>query len=243
MNKKIIEQEMNVSVDLSGMLMPFEKFESYISKKILKNGSAPIHDLTTWIREFICKPNEDIGRSGLVCPFVKLAIDVSQSIFFSMEEIQSGAVLETRILTFLDIFQNLKIAESGFERFKCIVIVLPGVSDREMDVIHQNLKPLFVDHLLMLGQFYPNCNEPGLHNADFRPLRSPVPLFVIRHMQITDLPFLFQDERFLKNFCRKFSVTTAADLDGIITSYKINKLPLNWSTIVEKVFCNTIPKV
>ena len=58
---------------------------------------------------------------------------------------------------------------------------------------------------LMLGQFHPlPPAEPGLWNADFRPLRSPVPLLAIRHMVPTDLPFLTSDRRFVESYREVF---------------------------------------
>ncbi len=45
----------------------------------------------------------------------------------------------------------------------------------------------------MIGQFHPRCDNPGLWNTDFRPLRSPLPLLAIRRMVVFDLPFLTED--------------------------------------------------
>jgi hypothetical protein len=45
----------------------------------------------------------------------------------------------------------------------------------------------------MIGEFHMRTESPGLHNPNFRPLRSPVPMFVLRSMVEADIAFL-QDE-------------------------------------------------
>ena len=58
--------------------------------------------------------------------------------------------------------------------------------------IHARLKTAFVTRGLMIGQFHPRCDEPGLWNNDFRPLQAPRPLLAIRQMVSSDLPFLLR---------------------------------------------------
>lgn len=52
------------------------------------------------------------------------------------------------------------------------------------------MKPSFVEAGMMLGEFYSENESPGLYNPDFRPLRSPIPLFVYRRLVPNDLVFL-----------------------------------------------------
>jgi hypothetical protein len=59
-----------------------------------------------------------------------------------------------------------------------------------IDVSKERLKPLFVNDGLMLGEFHELNESPGLHNPDFRPLRSPIPLLAIRRMVYSDIVFL-----------------------------------------------------
>jgi hypothetical protein len=46
---------------------------------------------------------------------------------------------------------------------------------------------------LLVGEFHAANANPGLHNPDFRPLRSPVPMLAIRHLVESDLAFLNRD--------------------------------------------------
>ena len=76
--------------------------------------------------------------------------------------------------------------------------MFPGISDADapafIDAVQARLKPQFVADGLMLGQFHALNNEPGLHNQEFRPLRSPIPLLAIRFMVDSDLPFLTESQ-------------------------------------------------
>jgi hypothetical protein len=42
----------------------------------------------------------------------------------------------------------------------------------------------------MLGEFHMRNHSQGIHNHNFRPLRSPIPILAIRFMVEPDLPFL-----------------------------------------------------
>ena len=42
----------------------------------------------------------------------------------------------------------------------------------------------------MLGEFHRLSGVQGLHNKEFRPLRSPLPMLTIRHMVATDWLFV-----------------------------------------------------
>ncbi|MEO0867043.1 MAG: DUF6875 domain-containing protein, partial [Cyanobacteria bacterium J06642_11] len=81
------------------------------------------------------------------------------------------------------------------------------------DRIQRRLKPFFVEKRLMLGEFYPGNQSPGLHNPDFRPLQSPVPMLVIRSMTEPDLPFLSRTSdapavriKFLESYVKQMSI-------------------------------------
>jgi hypothetical protein len=57
---------------------------------------------------------------------------------------------------------------------------------------------------------YPRCEQSGLWNEEFRPLRAPVPLLAIRQMVSSDLPFLFDTASHLAAYLDRF----APDIPG-----------------------------
>ncbi len=103
--------------------------------------------------------------------------------------------------------------------YKAILLIFPDISGlleqtALVDRIQQQLKPFFVEEGLMIGEFHEHNESPGLHNPDFRPLRSPIPMLAIRFMTEPDLPFLSRSSddpqvriRYLNAYLQQISAT------------------------------------
>ena len=217
----------------------------------LKNGIIDLPELEfqavktamNWVGEFLCNPYEELGRPGPVCPFVKRAIESHNSVYVTSVAPARPTVksIENVLRQCREWFNSLNPVADSQKNFKTIMVVLPTVTDDEsgahlIDEIHQKLKPSFVRRSLMLGQFYPTCEESGLHNPEYRPLQSPVSLFAIRSMQLTDLAFLVQDDRYIRAYCNTFGVNDAGELQKLVNASKIPKPPLNWEEYVATLF-------
>jgi hypothetical protein len=104
-------------------------------------------------------------------------------------------------------FQSLK-SPDALDTFRAIVVVfpalLPAAGAQFVVETHRRLKPMFLQHRMMLGEFYPGCPKPGLHNPDFRPLQAPHPLLVIRAMVEADLWFLTDKDEFVEAYLDAF---------------------------------------
>jgi hypothetical protein len=70
--------------------------------------------------------------------------------------------------------------------------------------IHMTAKPSFLSLGLMLGEFFPNHSATGVRSDAFNPLRSPVPLFVIRAMVPLDMMFLSERKEYARAYFAKF---------------------------------------
>jgi hypothetical protein len=83
---------------------------------------------------------------------------------------------------------------SGEQMLHATLILFPDVSPEEapdlIDRTKEELKSSFVERGLMLGEFHRRNESPGIHNPNFRPLRSPIPMLAIRHMVSSDFIFL-----------------------------------------------------
>jgi hypothetical protein len=146
-----------------------------------------------------------------------------------------------QLIGYRDWFFDLRPKGLVKRNFKAILALLPDLSGHPrqtefIETLHRELKPSWVERGLMLGQFYPECDAEGLHNPDFRPLRTPEPLFVMRHMQLTDLPFLVKTEQYIRSYCRTFEVTTQTELEMRISEAHIPKLPRDWELCMSRVF-------
>ncbi|MEU9127637.1 DUF6875 domain-containing protein [Kitasatospora sp. NPDC048540] len=163
-----------------------------------------------WARAYLTAPHPELGRTGPVCPFVGASLRDGRfhlALWPGRPE-DRGEVAEA-VALYRDWF--LRLAPPGGVRaqFTTILIVFPDLPTAEapelVDRTQLELKTAFVEDGLMLGQFHDlPPDQPGLWNPDFRPLRSPLPMLVIRHMVPTDLPFLLADPRHLAAYHRLF---------------------------------------
>ena len=92
-------------------------------------------------------------------------------------------------------FPLLSPAHGPESIYKAVVIVFPDVTELEqVDAVQDECKNAFVKQGLMVGQFYPDHQQGGLRNPDFRALDAPYAILAIRHMVATDYPFLCDND-------------------------------------------------
>ena len=169
-----------------------------------------LRQITSWAREYLCKPNPSLGRDGPVCPFVERALDLN---LFFLTALRRQAITQGEVFgivqKYREWYNEIDPREGWRTQYKTILILLPGISSEEatllIDGTQRMLKPEFVEHGLMIGQFHAGPpQEPGLWNPDFRPFNSPIPMLVIRQMVPTDLPFLNKEEHFVVSYLKRF---------------------------------------
>ena len=156
--------------------------------------SSALVTTTHWLEKFLARPHRDLGRSGLVCPFVPRALKMET---IQMMEVATQGISQTEVETFVkdcrEIFLNQFPQQGKLSIYKALLLIFSDIQDEQcaiVDQIQHKLKPFFVKKGLMLGEFHRFNQSPGLHNPDFRPLQSPVPMLAIRFMTEADLPFL-----------------------------------------------------
>ncbi|KZE43292.1 hypothetical protein AVW09_00690 [Microbacterium sp. T32] len=160
-----------------------------------------------WAISFLTRPHEMLGRAGAVCPFTKPSLD-RQMFWAGVDDAhyttpdQLVGLMEGMADQFIEL-----PGEAGKDAiFKVALVVLPNVTDYALiDRAHASLKDRFVSQGLMIGQFYPGCTVGGLWNPEFKPLDAPLPMLVIRHMVVTDFPFLVGSREWMDIFLRKFA--------------------------------------
>lgn len=173
-----------------------------------------------WLKSFLARPHPHLGRPGPVCPFVPKAMKLN---CIRLRVIRSHNLVQQQVvdivLPYLKTFLELEPTQPEEDALnKAILLLFPDISHEDapqlIDSVQKQLKPLFVDSGLMLGEFHKRNQTPGLHNPHFRPLRSPIPMLAIRFMVESDLPFLQSAddlktrvrylEAYLKRFAQKF---------------------------------------
>lgn len=164
------------------------------SEVVAENADSALASIVAWVRGFLARPHPDVGRAGPVCPFTPMALELDT---IWMTEIASSEPDPKRIEDVIEqcrqVFLDVEPREGTMAINKVFMVVFSGLDASSaplIDAIQSRLKPSFVELGLMLGEFHARNETPGLRNPDFRPLRSPVPMLVIRHMVESDLPFL-----------------------------------------------------
>jgi hypothetical protein len=177
-------------------------------------------EVMEWVKSFLAKHHRNLGRPGPVCPFVPHALK-SNSI--QMAVIRGNSLdfqqLEEIVKCYRDIFLKIDTEGQELDIHRAFLLIFPDVHINEnfqlIDSIQQKLKPLFVESGLMLGEFHKHNQSSGLHNPNFRPLRSPIPLLAIRFMVESDLPFLQNPDdepclriKYLEAYLKRFAHTS-----------------------------------
>jgi hypothetical protein len=170
----------------------------------------------SWIRDFVVKPHPELGRGGSVCPFLPRALREDSVLFQTVHSKDLSAdQLDELVQQYASVFLTTEPTSGKARLNKTIVLVFADVADddafEKIELTQKRLKPYFVERGLMLGEFHKTHAAAGIHNPNFRPLQSPVPLLVIRYMVPSDLPFLTKPSdpltmrvRFLRSYRQLF---------------------------------------
>lgn len=163
-----------------------------------------------WAKGYLAQPHPDLGRSGLVCPFVPRSL--ASSMFFCT--VRRGASLTPEEIAdtvgrYRDWFTAMEPRDGPIAQYKTFLILFPDVADEDLarliDGPQAALKRSFVEQGLMIGQFHNRPPaSPGLWNPAFRPLVSDIPMLVIRNMVSSDLPFLTSAPEFIAAYQQRF---------------------------------------
>jgi hypothetical protein len=88
----------------------------------------------------------------------------------------------------------------------CVLVTVSGVEQHElryvMDGAYADVKPRILEQKLMIGSFHPLNNRCSASNPDFFPMRTPIPVFAMRHMNRADWRSLQESEVFLSIYAR-----------------------------------------
>lgn len=187
-------------------------------------------EVKEWVQNFLAKPHPDLGRRGAVCPFVPQSLK-SNSIRIAVIRAKNlqPQQIEDIVKDYRDKFLEMEPRDREAAINKAFLLIFPDISLEDaatlIDGVQQKLKPFFVDEGLMIGEFHKRTETRGLHNQNFYPLRSPVPLLAIRFMVESDLPFLVNADnlhlriRYLEAYLRHFE-TQMKDETKLKTAYQ-----------------------
>jgi hypothetical protein len=172
-------------------------------------GGSEAVSVRRWLEQFIMRPHPDLGRKGPICPFVEPAlrqgaVSVVTCLVGPRPEVGSLAEL---VAAHARRFDQRPWPPSAPEGLRALVLLFPelrGQQARLVDRAHAVVKDEVVRRGLMVGQFHPRCDEPAARNERFFPMRSPVPLLVLRRLALHDILFLHQDPGWFSSYAAFF---------------------------------------
>lgn len=165
--------------------------------------------MARYVAEFLTAPHAQLGRAGAVCPFAARAADQDLIRLTACSVERDGPSEEALVVEGMSRLRS-ELAGPGEadQAHRAVVAVFPCLSEPDgasmIERLQRSLKLSFVERGLMIGQFFPSCQEAGLWNRDFRPLQSPVISLAIRNITIFDAPFMLDRQAYIDAFVAAF---------------------------------------
>lgn len=169
--------------------------------------SAHLREILAWARRYLVSPRADLGRNGPVCPYTQPSLH--RGLFHLAALSGDGASVAEAVEVLRTWYERRADSMPAADReLLTVLLVLPHLDRNdptELDDLQRRAKDRFVEAGLMIGQFHPVCDAPGLWNRDFKALRAPVPLLAIRKLVVFDLPFLVDNATHAQSYLRRFA--------------------------------------
>ena len=186
-----------------------------------------------WIKTFVARPHQDLGRAGPVCPFVPWALE-RKTLWLVPEHIADRDV--QGVVELMSSYKSLLLdsepTDGDDASYKVVVVVFTDLSaDRAQslfgDVLQQLAVPAYAEHGILFGPFYEGNEGTAIYNSGFRPFQSPVPFLFVRHGVISDWKFFLDNEEWLNIWARRFGESAVRALAA-----ELRRLP--WRATAEK---------
>jgi hypothetical protein len=163
-------------------------------------------EVARWTVDYLCRTHPSLGRSGDVCPYTE--VSMREGLLYSavchvFDADPRPSMLHVMRHTMKD-FESRAPQIGNRAGLKSMLVLFPSIEGEWVDDVQETLSLEFSARHLMIGEFHAECEKPGLHNAAFRPLRSPVPLLAVRNMMLTDLAFLKASDVKLGHYLQRF---------------------------------------
>jgi hypothetical protein len=163
-------------------------------------------EVARWTVDYLCRTHPSLGRSGDVCPYTE--VSMREGLLFSavchvFDADPRPSMIQVMRQTMKD-FESRPPQIGNRAGLKAMLVLFPSLEGDWIDAVQEELANEFVERKLMIGEFHAECEKPGLHNLEFRPLRSPIPMLAVRNMMLTDLAFLKGSDFKLRHYLQRF---------------------------------------
>ena len=171
-----------------------------------------------WIKTFVVKPHQDLGRAGTVCPFVPGSLE-RKTLWLAPEQIADRDVPE--VVELMNGYKRLLLdtrpTDGDDVIYNVIVVVFTDLpADRAQgvfdDVLEQLAVPSYAEDGILFGPYYEGNEGTAIYNSSFRPFQSPVPFLFVRHGVTGDWKFFLDDQEWLNLWARRYGESGAQAL-------------------------------
>jgi Domain of unknown function (DUF6875) len=180
------------------------------TSELAESDLDALHAVADWIKTFVVRPHEDLGRAGPVCPFVPGALE-RKTLWLAPEQIADRGVPHVVELLngYKSLFLDAEHTDGDDANYKVIVVVFTDLSaDRAQGVfdgvLEQLAVPSYAEDGIVFGPFYEGNEGTAIYNSSFRPFQSPVPFLFVRQGVISDWKFFLDKEDWLNLWERRF---------------------------------------
>ena len=123
------------------------------TKELAESNLDALHAVADWIKTFVARPHEDLGRAGPVCPFVPEALE-RKILWLAPEQIADRDMPDVIELIngYLRLFLDTQPTDGDDADYKVIVVVFTDLpADRAQGVFDDVLQRLAVPSYLEDG--------------------------------------------------------------------------------------------
>jgi hypothetical protein len=180
---------------------------------LAESDRAALQAVADWIRSFVVRPHEDLGRAGPVCPFVPESLE-RRVLWLAPEHVADRGPHDVVELMngYKSLFLRTQPTEGDDAMYKVIVVVFTDLpADRAQGVFEEVQRqlavPSYAEDGVIFGPFYEGNEATAIYNSSFRPFQSPVPFLFVRHGVVSDWKFFLDDEEWLGLWARRFGVS------------------------------------
>ena len=183
-----------------------------------------LRSVVQWMDSYLCRPHPELGRPGNVCPYARTALERGTVYRTVAPAGVAESEARARLEVYRDWFAELSADAGPGRTFVAVIMVFPDLpaeaAAARIERLQRLLKPSYVSRGLMIGEFHDGPpDKPGIWNADFRPLHSPVPMLAIRHMVASDFLFLESEPDHVRIYLDQFAPSVPAHIRHRIAAH------------------------
>lgn len=154
-----------------------------------------IRKIKIYLDDFLTKPHPNLGRNGTVCPFMPMSLKKNLSYIGVVKGSPDKETIHMLVgqmrETYLEICQTVPEKD---RQFVTMGMLFPDMKQDEcpekIDEVQSSRKLEFIQQGLMLGSFHAQQAGAGLHNPEFKPFRTLIPMLAMHELTAHDIVFL-----------------------------------------------------